>query len=152
MTPFDKSSLTDSFKYGMCVPARNAKNHSEKSTAFDQLPDRLGGLVLKEKQKVVVKNLLEGKDVFAMLPTGFGKSLISQSFIMAKEIKSCGVDRPSCLVIVPPRSIIEEQINSNAFRMNVIGYVSQIAFNQMTREQVLLSTAWYSVRSRSGSS
>ena len=85
----------------MCVPVRNAKNHSEKSTVFDQLTDQLGGLVLKEKQKVVVKNFLEGKDVFAVLPTGFGKSLISQSFIMAKEIESCDVDRPSCLVIVP---------------------------------------------------
>ena len=119
---------------------------------FDQLTDQLGGLVLKGKQKVVVKNLLEGKDVFAVLPTCFGKSLISQSFIMAKEIETCDVDRPSCLVIVPPRSIIEEQINSNNFGMNVIGYVSQITFNQITREQFLPSAAWCSVRSRAGSS
>ena len=92
-------------------PGAQCEESSEKSTVFDQLTDQLGGLVLKGKQKVVVKNLLEGKDVFAVLPTCFGKSLISQSFIMAKEIETCDVDRPSCLVIVPPRSIIEEQIN-----------------------------------------
>ena len=57
----------------MCVLAQNAKNHSEKSTAFDQLTDWLGSLVSKEKQKVVVRNLVEGKDVFAVLPTGFPK-------------------------------------------------------------------------------
>ena len=67
---------------------------------------------------------------------------------MAKEIESCDVDRPSCLVIVPLQSIIEEQINSNDFGMNVIGYVSLIAFDQMTREQFLPPAAWCSVKSR----
>ena len=49
----------------------------------------------------MVKNLLEGKDVFDVLTTGFVKSLIYQGFIMAKEIENCDVDQPSCLVIVP---------------------------------------------------
>ena len=57
---------------------RNCEESSVKSTVFDQLTERLGGLVLKEKQEEAVKNLLEGKDVFAVLPTGFGKSLIYQ--------------------------------------------------------------------------
>ena len=108
------------------------------------------------KQEEVVKNLLEGRDVFAVLLTGFGKSLIYQSFIMAKEIERCDVDQPSCLVIVPLqrglRSIIEEQINSNDFGMNVIGYISPITFDQMTRQQFLPPAAWCLVKSRAGSS
>ena len=34
------------------------------------------GVVLKVEQKEDVESLLRGKDVFGVLPTGFGKSLI----------------------------------------------------------------------------
>jgi len=51
----------------------------------------LGGLVLKRKQKEAVSRLLEGKDVLVVLPTGFGKSLIYQSFIFAKEMAESSV-------------------------------------------------------------
>ena len=33
---------------------------------------------LKPEQEVVVKSLLDGKDVLVVLPTGYGKSLIYQ--------------------------------------------------------------------------
>ena len=36
------------------------------------------GFVLKSEQKEVVESLLKGRDVFGVLPTGFGKSLIFQ--------------------------------------------------------------------------
>ena len=32
-------------------------------------------LSLKEEQREVITNFVQGKDVFAVLPTGFGKSL-----------------------------------------------------------------------------
>ena len=35
---------------------------------------------LREEQKDCMKNMVNGKDVFAILPTGFGKSLIVQLF------------------------------------------------------------------------
>ena len=41
---------------------------------------------MKDKQEEALKHLLDGKDVFAVLPTGFGKSLIYQSFVIAKEM------------------------------------------------------------------
>ena len=87
---------------------------------FDRLSEsRLGGIVLKREQKEAVANLMDGKDVLTVLPTGFGKSLIYQSFVLAKEMEEssagCSSIRPSCLVIVPLRSIIEEQIYSNEF-------------------------------------
>jgi len=36
---------------------------------------------LKLKQEVAVKSLLDGKDVLAVLPTGYGKSLVYQMFV-----------------------------------------------------------------------
>ena len=33
-------------------------------------------IVLKDKQREAVLSILEGKDVFVMLPTGYGKSMI----------------------------------------------------------------------------
>ena len=52
---------------------------------FVNLSDQLGGLVLKEKKRLAVEALPSGKDVMAVLPTGFGKSLIYQSFLLAKN-------------------------------------------------------------------
>ena len=43
------------------------------------------GFVLKAEQKEAVASLLRGKDVFGVLPTGFGKSLIFQLFVLAKN-------------------------------------------------------------------
>ena len=61
------------------------------------LSDHLGGLVLKEEQNLVVEALLSGKDVMGILPTGFGKSIIYQSFVVAKNL--------AILVVVPLRSM-----------------------------------------------
>lgn len=35
-------------------------------------------LILKDEQRTAIKAFVDGKDVFAVLPTGFGKSLIYQ--------------------------------------------------------------------------
>jgi superfamily II DNA helicase RecQ len=40
---------------------------------------------LKPEQEIAVRDLLEGKDVLAVLPTGFGKSLIYQTFLRDTE-------------------------------------------------------------------
>ena len=40
--------------------------------------------VLKEEQRQAVLGLMEQKDVVAVLPTGFGKSLIQQLFATVK--------------------------------------------------------------------
>ena len=49
------------------------------------LRDQLGRLVLKEEHKLAVEVLLSVKDVMAILPTGFVKSIIYQFFTMAKN-------------------------------------------------------------------
>ena len=41
---------------------------------------------MKDKQEKALKHLMDGKDVFAVLPTGFRESLIYQSFVISKEM------------------------------------------------------------------
>ena len=45
---------------------------------------------LKLKQGVVVRALIDGKDVLAVLPTGYGKSLIYQMFVHTKDYQMNG--------------------------------------------------------------
>ena len=47
----------------------------------------------------------------AVLPTGFGKSILYQSFVIAKNFANTA----SIVVVVPLRSIIEDQLQSNDF-------------------------------------
>ena len=56
---------------------RNWKMHVEKAAeaAAEAAAKRLGYEALKPKQVEVVKANSQGRDVFAVLPTGFGKSL-----------------------------------------------------------------------------
>ena len=71
-------------------------------TDVDRL-DLLGqelGFVLKSEQREALGLLLRGKDVFCVLPTGFGKSLIYQMFVHAKS-SSSSVQRPTVIVISP---------------------------------------------------
>ena len=70
---------------------------------------------LKPEQTQAVEALLAGKDVLAILPTGFGKSLIYQVFSMAQTSANASV-----LVISPLKSIVEEQ----AKEMNCLGIPS----------------------------
>ena len=71
---------------------------AEESILPDRLSERLGGLILKDVQRLSVEALM----------SGFGKSVIYQSFVIAE-------DSSSIVVIVPFRSIIDDQLQSNAF-------------------------------------
>ena len=64
----------------------------------------MNGIVLKREQMEAIDAFLGGKDVMAVLPTGFGKSMIYQSFIRIKDSRSEDSSdnySTSCLVIVP---------------------------------------------------
>jgi ATP-dependent DNA helicase RecQ len=63
---------------------------------------------LKKEQDTAVKNLLSNRDVLAVLPTGYGKSLIFQTYVMAAQ--SINKMNACILVICPLTSIIEDQI------------------------------------------
>ena len=73
-------------------------------------------IVLKHEQKISVQHLLLGRDVMAILPTGFGKSMIFTVYALAKNemIKMSGninKDGSSVLVVSPLKSIINDQIS-----------------------------------------
>ena len=73
---------------------------------------------LKTEQEQAVKGLLSGKDVLAVLPTGFGKSLIFQTFASVKSVEGSGC---VVLVITPLSSIIQDQLN----KLNsLVGFVA----------------------------
>ena len=59
---------------------------AKESILPDRLSERLGGLILKDEQRLAVEALKSGEDVLAVLPTGFGKSVIYQSFVISRRI------------------------------------------------------------------
>ena len=74
---------------------------------------------LKERQVTAVKSLLLNHDVLSVLPTGYGKSLIFQSFVVAKELLNSA--KACVLVICPLASIIEDQIaEAKALRITCV--------------------------------
>ena len=73
-------------------------------------------IVLKPEQESAVRALLADRDVLAVLPTGYGKSLIYQMFVRAKNYEING--NAAILVISPLKSIIEDQLQE----MELLGY------------------------------
>ena len=73
--------------------------------------EKLGGIDLKCEQEEAVISLVPGKDAFAVLPTGFGKSLIYQSYAFARNILDSRLPiilvmgKPSMKFFVPPSPI-----------------------------------------------
>ena len=58
----------------------------------------------KDEQKMCLRHLFMKRDTVAVMPTGFGKSLIFQSLALLRQ-QSC------VLVVVPLKSIIADQIS-----------------------------------------
>ena len=68
-------------------------------------------IVLKPEQETAVSELLRGRDVMAVLPTGFGKSMIFTVFALARQELSTTCTRTCVIVISPLKSIIDDQIS-----------------------------------------
>ena len=71
---------------------------------------------LHAPQVFSIKELLQGKDVFVNLPTGFGKSLIFQSFplvvdCLRLERGRCIVEHSIVVVVSPLVSLMKDQVN-----------------------------------------
>ena len=75
--------------------------------AVDKLCDSTASLKVEQRDAVV--SLLDGHDVLAVLPTGFGKSLIFQAFVLAAEMERERLQ--TALVLCPLQSIINDQIS-----------------------------------------
>ena len=69
----------------------------------------LGYARLKEEQCAVVKDLIGGKDVFAALPTGFGKSLCFACLPGVFDV-IMGTDNSVVVVLSPLIAIMKDQV------------------------------------------
>ena len=74
--------------------------------------------MIKEKQSEAIKSIYEGKDVFAWLPTGYGKSLryqlllfLFQDFQLGRT-RAIATERSVALVISPLVSLMVDQVCS----------------------------------------
>ena len=64
---------------------------------------------LRKEQKTCLVNLARGKDVFAILPTGFGKSLIFQLFPrLSKAVQNS--EKSTIIVVSPLVSVMRDQV------------------------------------------
>ena len=74
-------------------------------------------IVIKEKQSEVIKSIYEGKDVFAWLPTGYGKSLRYQLLLFLFDFqlgrtRAIATEKSVALVISPLVSLMVDQVCS----------------------------------------
>jgi len=65
---------------------------------------------LKPEQILVIENIVRGKDVFAALPTGFGKSITFQILPSVKKYLDSSLVSPLVIVVCPLNSIIKDQV------------------------------------------
>ena len=63
----------------------NAKEGIEKALESLNIRSESRKIILKEEQEKAVIELLSGNDVLAILPTGFGKSMIYTIFALASQ-------------------------------------------------------------------
>lgn len=72
------------------------------------------GFTIKEEQLDVVATFVSGRDVFAVLPTGFGKSLCYQCLPRVfNKIEFDGKDHCSIVVVVSPLiAIMKDQVGN----------------------------------------
>ncbi|MEX0291557.1 MAG: ATP-dependent DNA helicase RecQ [Flavobacteriaceae bacterium] len=72
--------------------------------AVDILKEYWGFTTFKGSQEDIIKNVLSGKDVIALLPTGGGKSVCYQIPALLKE--------GMCIVVSPLIALIQDQVNN----------------------------------------
>ena len=72
---------------------------------------RLGYAKLKREQEDVVTAFLSGRDVFSILPTGFGKTLCYACLPLIFDELSPVVPHSIILVVTPLIAIMKDQVH-----------------------------------------
>ena len=82
---------------------------NEMDIVSDSVARSLGYISLKLEQKAVIKDFVTGNDVFAVLPTGYGKSLCYVCLPgVFNEIFDCTTS--IIAVVTPLTSIMKNQV------------------------------------------
>ncbi|KAL9976786.1 hypothetical protein ACROYT_G014120 [Oculina patagonica] len=78
------------FTFNMADDCDDACFEGYLGEALSSLNENGGNTLLKEEQKKAIKHLFERKDLLAVLPTGFGKSLIFQLLVLMTRTARSG--------------------------------------------------------------
>lgn len=82
--------------------------------ALGRVFEKLGFSSVKPEQFEVVAGILK-QDVFAVLPTGFGKSACFQCLPLLYDVLAPVKDGPSIIIVVTPlTAIMKDQVSSYA--------------------------------------
>ena len=83
---------------------------NEMDIVSDSVARSLGYISLKPEQKAVIKDFVTGNDVFAVLPTGYGKSLC---YVCLPGVFDKIFDSTTSIiaVVTPLTSIMKDQVN-----------------------------------------
>ena len=106
----------------------------------DAITNKLRDLLLKTEQEQAVRHLYLGKDVLAVLSTGFGKSHIYQALSLLKGCENTGA---TLITIAPLTSIVEDQLadlRSRGFRVAALSSLSQVEWEECSLEIILCSS------------
>ena len=96
-------------------------------------------VTLKEEQRLAIKAIFDGRDVFVCLPTGYGKSLCFQTlpFIMDYKLDLVGTEQRSIVLVVSPLvSLMIDQVRS----LRKSGVKSSIITSSSTVAKELIAT------------
>src|SRR6186713_1097028 len=98
----------------------------ESDTLKDRLKELFGYSQFRGNQEIVIKNLLNGRNTFVIMPTGAGKSLCYQLPAMIKD----GL----AIVISPLIALMKNQVDSlNAYGINARFLNSTLSKSEITR-------------------
>ena len=81
------------------------------SSAANEAALKLGYASLRPEQLEVVIQFLSGRDVFAVLPTGFGKSLCFAVLPLAFDKLSRPTEKAIVVVASPLTAIMKDQVS-----------------------------------------
>ena len=96
---------------GNIIMAALTASDSEIESAITETAKTLGYLSVKPEQIMVVSYAVRGRDVFAVLPTGFGKSLCF-ALLPGVYDRVCSSSKPAIVLVVTPlTAIIKDQVN-----------------------------------------
>ena len=102
-------------------------------------------IILKPKQVLCLEAAYHGKDLLAVLPTGYGKSLVFHllSSLIAEKNRTDVLEKPVIVVISPLNSLISDQlqkINRLRQRAVVLSVKEHDSHESLDQEQSLYLT------------
>lgn len=88
----------------------------------------------KEKQSKALKELILGRDTFVILPTGSGKSLIFQAFLIVLDHMESRPQHSIVVVIFPLLSLMKDQVNYLQRKILKAAYIDEGQYEAIKKD------------------